>query len=67
MLIGQLTLALVSVFAGAALEQPARMQTIREAARATAIEKFDLERVLLPRWMALFDDLIHHRRPRTEG
>jgi glycosyltransferase involved in cell wall biosynthesis len=51
----------------AALEQPARMQTIREAARATAIEKFDLERVLLPRWMALFDDLIHHRRPRTEG
>ena len=49
----------------AALEQPARMKPIRERARATAVEQFDLNRVLLPRWQALFDDLIHHRRPRT--
>lgn len=47
----------------AALEHPARMKPLREAARATAVEKFDLHRVLLPRWLALFDDLIHHRRP----
>ena len=47
-----------------ALEQPERMRPIREAARAAAVEKFDLKRVLLPRWMELFDDLIAHRRPR---
>jgi glycosyltransferase involved in cell wall biosynthesis len=47
----------------AALENPARMKPLREAARATAVEKFDLQRVLLPRWLALFDDLINHRRP----
>jgi glycosyltransferase involved in cell wall biosynthesis len=47
-----------------ALEQPERMRPIREAARAAAVEKFDLKRVLLPRWMEQFDDLIAHRRPR---
>jgi glycosyltransferase involved in cell wall biosynthesis len=46
-----------------ALEHPARMQPLRDAARATAVERFDLNSVLLPRWLALFDDLIHHRRP----
>jgi glycosyltransferase involved in cell wall biosynthesis len=51
----------------AALEQPARMQKIREAARATAVKQFDLKRVLLPKWNALFDDLINHRRPETHG
>ncbi|MGA2189914.1 MAG: glycosyltransferase family 4 protein [Steroidobacteraceae bacterium] len=51
----------------AALEQRDRMQAIREAARATAVEKYDLKRVLLPKWMALFDDLIHNRRPRAGG
>jgi glycosyltransferase involved in cell wall biosynthesis len=45
------------------LEQPASMRKIRESARATALERFDLHRVLLPRWEALFDDLINHRRP----
>jgi len=49
----------------AALADPARMQPLRDAARATAIERFDLKSVLLPRWLALFDDLIHHRRPAT--
>lgn len=45
------------------LAQPARMKRIRAAARATAVEKFDLERVALPKWNTLFDDLINHRRP----
>lgn len=47
----------------AALEHPDRMQKLRDAARATAVAQFDLNDVLLPRWRALFDDLIHHRRP----
>jgi glycosyltransferase involved in cell wall biosynthesis len=51
----------------AVIEQPARMQRVREAARATAVRQFDLKHVLLPRWNALFDDLINHRRPATDG
>ena len=50
-----------------ALEQPERMQDLRHAARATAVQRFDLKRVLLPRWMALFDDLVHGRRPGLAG
>jgi glycosyltransferase involved in cell wall biosynthesis len=48
----------------AALAHPEQMQPLRRAARATAVEQFDLKRVLLPRWNALFDDLINGRRPR---
>jgi glycosyltransferase involved in cell wall biosynthesis len=51
----------------AALGEPGRMQKIRDAARATAVEKFDLKRVLLPRWRTLFEDLIHRRRPMVLG
>jgi len=51
----------------AALDQPAQMQKIREAARATAVEQFDLKRVLLPKWNALFDDLINRRRPEFQA
>jgi glycosyltransferase involved in cell wall biosynthesis len=51
----------------AALGEPARMQPMRDAARATAVERFDLKRILLPRWHALFDDLINHRRPAVLG
>jgi glycosyltransferase involved in cell wall biosynthesis len=47
----------------AALESPGSMRALREAARATALARFDLKRVLLPRWMALFDALIHGQRP----
>ncbi|HTY95034.1 MAG TPA: glycosyltransferase family 4 protein, partial [Steroidobacteraceae bacterium] len=47
----------------AALEDPERMTGLRAAARQTAVREFDLQRVLLPRWMALFDDLIHRRPP----
>jgi glycosyltransferase involved in cell wall biosynthesis len=47
----------------AALAQPAAMQHLRKAARATAVTQFDLKKVALPRWTALFDDLIAGRRP----
>jgi hypothetical protein len=39
----------------AALASPEDMRGLRAAARATALARFDLKRVLLPRWMALFD------------
>jgi glycosyltransferase involved in cell wall biosynthesis len=43
------------------------MQALRRAARATAVGQFDLKRLMLPRWDALFDDLIHRRRPQGSG
>jgi glycosyltransferase involved in cell wall biosynthesis len=46
-----------------ALERSEKMQNLRNAARRTAIEQFDLKRVLLPRWLKLFEDLISGRRP----
>jgi len=46
-----------------ALEQPERMKELRKAARATAVSQFDLKGCLLPRWEALFDDLIQGRQP----
>jgi len=47
----------------AALEQPEKMQALRTAARATAVTQFDLNRLILPRWLTLFDDLVNGRRP----
>jgi glycosyltransferase involved in cell wall biosynthesis len=41
------------------------MQKMRDAARRTAVEKYDLKTVLLPRWIELFDDLMNGRRPKT--
>lgn len=46
-----------------ALKEPKRYETLREGARKTAVDHFDLNTVLLPRWDRLFDDLINHRRP----
>ena len=46
-----------------ALEQPDRMQALRNAARVTAVKHYDLKKVMLPRWNVLFDDLINGRRP----
>jgi glycosyltransferase involved in cell wall biosynthesis len=46
-----------------ALDQPERMQALRTAARATAVQQFDLQQRLLPRWMALFDDVANGREP----
>jgi hypothetical protein len=39
------------------------MQALRKAARATAVASFDLKRVLLPQWNALFENLINRRLP----
>jgi glycosyltransferase involved in cell wall biosynthesis len=47
----------------AALAQPDKMRSLRKAARATAVKHFDLKKLILPRWLALFDDLIKGRRP----
>jgi len=44
-----------------ALEQPEKMQCLRAAARATALEQFDLKSVTLPRWLKLFGDLTEGR------
>ena len=46
-----------------ALEQRRELENLRQGARATAVEQFDLNSLLLPRWTALFDDLIQGRRP----
>lgn len=48
-----------------ALKQPKRMDALRRAARATAVQNYDLKRVILPRWQSLFDDLIQGKRPRA--
>jgi glycosyltransferase involved in cell wall biosynthesis len=48
-----------------ALQQPQKMQRLRNAARATAVERFDLKRVVLPQWLALFEDLTQGRRPKS--
>jgi glycosyltransferase involved in cell wall biosynthesis len=47
----------------AALDQRQKLEALRAGARATAVEQFDLTRLLLPRWLGLFDDLVHGRRP----
>jgi glycosyltransferase involved in cell wall biosynthesis len=47
----------------AALAQRESMQPLRQAARATALKQFDLRRLILPRWLKLFDDLINGRQP----
>ena len=46
-----------------ALDRGRELEPLRQAARATAVEQFDLNSVLLPRWTALFEDLMHGRRP----
>lgn len=46
-----------------ALDHPGEMQRLRSAAVSTAVTQFDLRRLLLPRWSALFDDIVNHRRP----
>jgi glycosyltransferase involved in cell wall biosynthesis len=46
-----------------ALAAPEKMRALRKAARATALAQFDLKRLVLPRWQALFDDLVNGRTP----
>ncbi|MFI4869972.1 MAG: glycosyltransferase, partial [Steroidobacterales bacterium] len=50
----------------AALDEPEQMKALRQAARTTALTQFDLKRLMLPRWNALFDDLINRRRSPLE-
>lgn len=47
----------------AALAESGETERMRAEARATALERFDLNNVLLPRWMRLFDALVEGRRP----
>ena len=49
------------------LAHPGVFEPLRRAARATAVAQFDLHGSLLPRWMALFDDLLNGRRPANEA
>ncbi len=45
------------------LDDPDRMQEMRDAARATAVRDFDLKTRIMPSWLRLMDDLINRRRP----
>lgn len=47
------------------LDHPDRMQSLREAARRTAVDQFDLRRRQLPRWNRLFSKVIDGRERRS--
>jgi glycosyltransferase involved in cell wall biosynthesis len=47
----------------AILDHPTHRADLRAEARATAVQDFDLQTVLLPRWTALLEDLVAGRRP----
>ncbi|MCW2249482.1 glycosyltransferase involved in cell wall biosynthesis [Azospirillum fermentarium] len=48
------------------LDDPTHMAPLRERARQTIIERYDLKRVCLPRFLSLFDNLAHRRRPASD-
>lgn len=48
------------------LDHPDRMQAMREAARATAVKRFDTSLVTLPQWEKLLNDLIERRSPEEQ-
>ena len=48
-----------------ALEQPEKMRKLRTAARDTAVKGYDLQKVLIPKWLELFDQLTTGRLPAT--
>lgn len=58
---GQIAERVDEVFASAD-----RRQDLRDAARQTAIEYFDLKTQALPRWQALLDDLLQGQRPELD-
>lgn len=47
----------------AVLEHPDRMQHIRDRARQTILDQYDLHRICLPRQIAMIDDVINGRVP----
>ncbi|HUD65082.1 MAG TPA: glycosyltransferase family 4 protein [Candidatus Sulfotelmatobacter sp.] len=48
------------------LDHPDRMQALRDAARETAIRKFDANTVTLPRWHQLLTSLVERQLPLEE-
>lgn len=48
------------------LRHPDRMQSLRDAARRTVLERYDLNARILPRWRELFEDLIAGRAPELD-
>jgi len=49
-----------------ALDSRDRMAKLRSAARRTAVERYDLDSKILPKWRSLFADLVSGRRPALE-
>jgi hypothetical protein len=47
----------------AVLDKPNASRALRSAARATAVNDYDLRKVLLPRWERLIGDLTSRRHP----
>lgn len=50
-----------------ALSDPERMRKIREAARRTIVERYDLRTRCLPQFLKLVDDLIQRRTPQLHA
>jgi len=50
----------------AVLEDPERLQPLRDAARETAVRMLDLRSQMLPRWLTLLGDLIDRRLPTAQ-
>jgi len=50
-----------------ALARPAQLQPLRDAARRTAVERFDLRRVCLPRQLRLVEALLEKKLDRGQG
>jgi glycosyltransferase involved in cell wall biosynthesis len=49
------------------LNSPEKYQHLRDAARKTAIERYDLKSVCLPQQMKMINDLVNGRKPKTPG
>lgn len=47
----------------AVLEDPDRMQSLREAARRTVVQRYDLRSVCLPTQLRIIDDVLNRRPP----
>ena len=47
------------------LSHPTRMQGLRDAARDTIVRRYDMSRVCVPRMLAIIDDLVSNRHPRS--
>lgn len=49
------------------LNNPEKYQHLRDAARKTAIDRYDLKSVCLPQQMKMINDLVNGRKPKTPG